>query len=191
MWTCNPDDGRRQVWEERVEIAKQFAAPHCELASYFTSRMTLTTYLSPRRVALVVVGWLVLLLAGHRLFFQFRHAPVYVGSMPPLTARAQEVLIRNSPTNLPPAQRSAVFGARFNEVQPPPVTRRDLGRIRRRLAWETWAPYWVETLMIHDANHVTARVDDARVTWIELTRRDGAWRIERLVKTETAPRLDR
>ena len=142
--------------------------------------------LSHRQVWRAGVVWLALLLAGHRFYFQFRAAPVYVGPMLPLTARAQETLIRNAPAHLPAAQRSLVVGSRWEEVKSPPVTRGDLVRIRGRLAWGSWAPYWVETVMVHDADRVTVRTDDDRATWIEFRRQDGAWRIERRVKADTA-----
>ena len=147
------------------------------------------TRLTPRRVTWVVAVWLVVLLVGHRLFFQFRAAPVYVGSMPPMTARAQELLISQSPTNLPPQHRAALVGVRFADATPQVISRVEMLRIRGRLAWGVWSPYWVETVMIHDATHVTVRVDDSRITWVQLLHRDGSWQIERVVNTEIAPRL--
>ena len=126
----------------------------------------------PFRWLLLILGlWLVFAWAAWHLYFQLRPVPVFVGSMPPLTAREQEKLLQIP--NLPPSQRAALTGVPYAEAPRKFISRWELFLARGVLAWASDGPYWVETVMIHDANHVTIRVDDSRAVWVELSKRDG------------------
>jgi len=112
------------------------------------------------------------------LWIQYYSVPIVVGIQRSLPAQSHEKYDRNGHSNNAALFSTYEDGISYADAPDKKITRIELSRIRRIVAWSFWCPSSIELIVVHNSSNVTIHLKDRDISSLYFTNQDGHWNYE-------------